>query len=95
VVVDHDVLKSSTLETDLIPFDQAGKVSYSAGFAVIEAMEKQEHSVNSHSTCNYQKVVDTGRALARKYGYNYWYVECTVNDIDPLDKRLRDRTSQW
>ena len=91
VVIDHDLFKSSLLEDDAISFDQAGKVAYRLDWVVAEGMMEQGRSVILDSTCNFQQIVNTGRALAQKYGYTYWYVECKVNDIGLLDERLRTR----
>lgn len=54
-------------------------------------MMKQGLGVIMDSVCNYEQVLNQGSALAKKYGYTYWYVECQVRDIDLLDKRLRAR----
>lgn len=48
-------------------------------------------SVIIDSTCNFPQVLEQGAALAEKYGYTYWYVECRVVDVDVLDERLRAR----
>lgn len=56
-------------------------------------MIKQGRSVIIDSTCNYDEVLNQGTALARQYGYSYKYIECRVDDIDMLDRRLRDRVS--
>lgn len=90
VVIDHDIIKSTLLE-DNISFDQAAKVAYRLGWALAEAMIKQERSVIIDSTCNYKEVLDQGTALAQQYGYDYWYVECKVDDVNLLDERLRKR----
>lgn len=55
-------------------------------------MAQQGLNVIIDSTCNFQEVLDQGSALAKQYGFTYWYVECKVEDIDLLDKRLRTRT---
>lgn len=54
---------------------------------------KQGLSVIIDSTCNFQVVLGRGTKLAKEHGYNYWYVECQVRDIDLLDRRLRSRDS--
>lgn len=48
-------------------------------------------SVIIDSTCNFPQVLEQGAALAERYGYIYWYVECRVADVDVLDERLRAR----
>jgi hypothetical protein len=57
-------------------------------------MIKQGRNVIMDSTCNYGEVLDRGTALARQYSYDYRYVECRVDDIDLLDRRIRNRAPQ-
>lgn len=90
VVIDHDVLRSALLECNL-PFDQAAKNAYQLQWTLAQDVMKQGLNVIIDSTCNFQVVLDRGSALARQQGYNYWYVECQVRDVDLLDQRLRTR----
>lgn len=92
VVIDHDVLRSTFLEAGL-PFDQAAKLAYDTQGKLAQEIMKQGISVIIDSTYNFQEVIDQGCALAKQYSYIYWYVECKVEDIDLLDKRLRARNS--
>ncbi|KAI1171550.1 P-loop containing nucleoside triphosphate hydrolase protein [Nemania sp. FL0916] len=94
VVIDHDVLRSSLLESGIIPFDQAAKQAYLLQWALAEDMMKQGFSVIIDSTCNYAEVLARGSALAAQGGYEYWYVECKVQDLDLLDRRLGSRDSK-
>ena len=43
------------------------------------------------SICNFGKILEQGTALAKRYGYDYWYVEYRVEDIDVLEARLGAR----
>ena len=90
VILNHDILRSTVLG-HRIPFDEAAKLAYGLGWALAEEMIKQGRSVIIDSTCNYQEVVDRGSAMARQYGYDYWYVECKVDNINLLDERLCTR----
>ncbi|KAH6975381.1 P-loop containing nucleoside triphosphate hydrolase protein [Ilyonectria sp. MPI-CAGE-AT-0026] len=90
VVINHDLIKAFFLEND-ISFDQSAKLTYNFDWVLAEDMIKQGRSVIIDSTCNYNEVLDRGTALACKYGYDYRYIECRVDDIDLLDQRLRDR----
>ena len=90
VVIKHDLIKSFFLEND-ISFDQPAKLTYHFDWILAEDMIKQGGNVIIDSTCNYDKVRDQGTALARRYGYEYRYVECRVDDVDMLDQRLRNR----
>lgn len=93
VIVDHDVLRSSLLESEIIPFDKAAKQAYILQWKIAEDMIKQSHqSIIIDGTCNYPQVIEQGASLAAQYGYKYWYIECSVSGLDLLDKRLRART---
>ena len=91
VVIDHDVFRSTLLEYDDMAFDQVAKRAYSLQWAFAEDVLKQGLNVVIDSPCNYQEGLDQGSALAEKYEYAYWYVECKVEDLDLLDQRLRLR----
>lgn len=90
VVINHDLIKSFFLEND-ISFDQSAKLTYRFDWLLAEDMIKQGRNVIIDSTCNYNEVLNQGTALARQYGYNYQYFECRVDDVDLLDRRLRNR----
>ncbi|KAL2015767.1 hypothetical protein VTK56DRAFT_4858 [Thermocarpiscus australiensis] len=93
VVIDHDIIRSSLLEDNDLPFDEVAKKAYRFQWAFAEEVAQQGFNVIMDSTCNFQEVLDRGTALAEKHGFAYWYVECKVEDIDLLDERLRTRTS--
>jgi predicted kinase len=90
VVIDHDLINSFFLENGIF-FEESAKLSYSFQWRLAEDMIKRERNVIIDSTCNYKETLDHGISLARQYGYDYRYVECRVNDIELLDRRLRDR----
>ena len=90
VFINHDLIKSFFLDNDIF-FDQSTKMTYRFDWILAKDMIKQGRNVIIDSTCNYNEVPDLGSALARKYGYNYNYVECRVDDVDLLDRRLRNR----
>jgi predicted kinase len=90
VVIDHDLLRSAFLESNL-PFDQAAKHAYQLQWTLAQDIMKQGQDVIIDSTCNFQEVLDQGSARAKQYGYTYWYVECKVQDVELLDQRLRTR----
>ncbi|KAJ2966061.1 hypothetical protein NQ176_g10322 [Zarea fungicola] len=92
VVINHDVIRSSLLESSM-PFAQAAEQAYRLQWALAGDVMKQDHNIIIDSTCNYQQILDQGAALAEKFGYTYWYVECKVEDIYLLDQRLRTRVS--
>lgn len=92
VVIDHDVIRSSLLDSD-VPFEEAAKHAYRLQWTLAAALMRQGFSVVIDSTCNFPEVLDRGASCAREHGYAYWYVECKVQDIDLLDQRLRTRGS--
>jgi predicted kinase len=92
IIIDHDVLRSSLLESALIPFDDAAKQAYLIQWTLAkDLIINQSLSVIIDSTCNYPEILEQGTPLAEQHGYAYWYVECKVGDVDLLDKRLRAR----
>ncbi len=91
LVIDHDVIRSSLLEDNDMPFDQVAKQAYNLQWAFAKEAVQQGFSVIIDSTCNFQEVLNRGSALAEQYGLTYWYVECKVEDIGLLDARLRTR----
>lgn len=90
LVINHDLLKAFFLENGM-PFDQSGKLAYRLDWTLAEDVIKQGRSVIIDSVCNYNEVLDQGTALARKYGYDYRYIECRLDNVDLLDRRLRNR----
>lgn len=92
IVIDHDVLRSALLESGIGSFDQAAKQAYRLQWAQAQDfMSQGVGSVIIDSTCNYPEVLQQGISLAACRGYTYWYVECKVNDVDLLDRRMRAR----
>src|ERR1700742_1515168 len=93
VIIDHDLIKSFFLENDIVDivFAQSGKLAYRFQWVLAEDMIKQGRNVIIDSTCNYKDTLDQGTTLAQQYGYDYRYVECRVDDIDLLDRRLCNR----
>ncbi|KAL9099932.1 MAG: hypothetical protein Q9163_004634 [Psora crenata] len=78
VVIDHDVLRSSLIDSN-ISFDQAAKLAYRLQWTLAQDVMKQGLSVIVDSTCNFPEVLDQG--------------SCKVRDVDLLDQRLRARDS--
>lgn len=58
VIIDHDILKSSLLEDNIISFEQAAKFAYRLDWTFADAMMEQGRSVIIDSACNYQEIVD-------------------------------------
>ena len=93
IVIDHDVTKSALLEAG-VPVELAGKASYSVLQAVARHLLAQRKSVIFDSPCFYTELLGNGIALAERFGAVYLYIECVLNDLDELDRRLRSRRSR-
>ena len=90
VVIDHDVTKSALLAADL-PLSVAGRASYQVLHAVAHHLLQQGHSVIFDSPCFYDELLARGQRLAEEYGAAYRYIECVLNDLGELDRRLQTR----
>ena len=91
VIIDHDVTKSALLTTEVQPAI-AGRASYAVLFAIARHLLEQGHSVIFDSPCVYATLLTQGQQLAAEYQAAYRYIECLLNDLSELDKRLRHRT---
>ena len=91
VVLDHDVTKSALLEAGIEPPD-AGRASYLLLGALAADLLGQGRSVILDSPCLYDELLERGQRLAREADAAYRYIECVVEDLDELDRRLRCRT---
>ncbi|KAI1310307.1 P-loop containing nucleoside triphosphate hydrolase protein [Xylaria venustula] len=90
VVINHDLIKDFFLDSSFSFLDSA-RLTYRLDWALAEDMIQQGRSVVVDSVCNYEEVLTRGTALAERYGYTYWYVECKIEDADLLDRRLHAR----
>lgn len=93
IIFSHDSIRS-TLLSSLLPFDTAAKLTYEIGWTFATDLIAQNKNIIMDSTCNYQETLDRGGALAKEAGYEYWYVECRVEDEGVLDRRLRERAER-
>lgn len=94
VIVDHDVVKSSLLQSiEETPIDAslAGKISYRIDWALVEFHLSQGQSVIFDSPCLYEEMVNKGTNFANKYGVTYKYIECYLEDSEEINNRLRNR----
>lgn len=93
VIIDHDVTKSALLDAD-IPFGPAGKASYFVLYALAEDLLSQGFTVIFDSPCFYDELLTRGQAIARKANAHYVYIECVLQDLNELDRRLQNRLRQ-
>ncbi|WP_211654111.1 AAA family ATPase [Planococcus alpniumensis] len=94
VIVDHDIVKSSLMESLLeVPIDPklAGKASYNIDWSLVEFYLSQGHNVILDSPCLYDELIEKGIALSEKYPIKYKYVECYLDDMEEINRRLRER----
>ncbi|RDI39103.1 AAA family ATPase [Falsibacillus pallidus] len=93
VIVDHDIVKSALLESmnDSIEAKVAGKISYNIDWSLIDFHLSQGHNVIFDSPCLYSEMVQKGLDLTEKYGAEYKYVECLVDDFHLINERLKTR----
>jgi predicted kinase len=90
VVIDHDITKSALLAAD-VPVASAGRASYLVLEALARDLLAQGYSVIFDSPCFYVELLERGQRLAQEAGAQYGYIECVVEDLDELDRRLRAR----
>nr|WP_239534464.1 ATP-binding protein [Priestia taiwanensis] len=94
VVLDHDVTKSAfiqSLENTEIDGKVVGAVTYDVEWALIDSLLAQGHSVIFDSPCFYTEGLENGISLAEKHGAEYKYVECYIDNIEEVNKRLKQR----
>lgn len=94
VIVDHDIVKSSLMESLLdVPIDPrlAGRVSYNIDWSLVDFYLSQGHNVILDSPCLYDELIEKGITLSEKYQVKYKYVECYLNDMKEVNRRLQNR----
>ena len=90
VVIDHDVTKSALLDAN-VPVTMAGQASYMVLDALARHLLQQGHSVIFDSPCFYEQLLTRGQRLAAQTGAQYRYIECVLENLDELDRRLQTR----
>ncbi|WP_214836149.1 AAA family ATPase [Exiguobacterium sp. s36] len=94
VIVDHDVTKTALLEStaqhSLDP-ELAGRVAYNLDWALVEFHLSLGRNVILDSPCLYGVMIDRGLAMTANSGATYRCVECLVDDVDEINRRLRER----
>jgi predicted kinase len=94
VIIDHDIVKSSLLQSlEGAPIDAklAGQISYNIDWSLIEFQLSQGNDVIFDSPCLYEEMIEKGTALAKKYNVKYKYVECYLDDMNEINLRLKNR----
>ena len=94
VIINTDVIKSSILEScQGIDFKDAGKFTYNVAYAMAKDYLKQGKNVILDSPCLYEEGLNNGISIAKGCNAQYKYVECFLDDLDEIDKRLKQRNS--
>jgi len=91
VIIDHDITKSAILKADL-PDAVAGKASYFVLGALAQDLLRQGFNVVLDSPCFYDELLARGQQIAKVAKAEYLYIECVVEDLNELDRRLRNRS---
>lgn len=92
IVLDHDDTKSAIMSTD-ISSDLSGRASYEVIKALARRFASSGHSVVIDSPCLYQELLNFGESTAEKFHLEYRYIECVLEDLEELTKRIRNRES--
>lgn len=95
IIIDHDIVKSAlltSLETIQMDANAAGKIAYDIEWSLIDFHLSEGHSVIMDSPCFYAEMVEKGTKLSEKHHAKYKYVECYLNDIKEIQRRLKSRT---
>ncbi|WP_342505523.1 AAA family ATPase [Sporosarcina sp. FSL K6-2383] len=95
IIIDHDIVKSTlltSLEANCIDTNATGKIAYDIEWSLIDFHLSEGHSVILDSPCFYSEMVEKGTKLSEKHRAKYKYVECYLNDVEEIRKRLKNRT---
>ncbi|MBO6558814.1 MAG: ATP-binding protein [Pseudomonadales bacterium] len=92
VVLDHDDTKSAIMSTN-IPSDLAGQASYEVIKSLVRRFLSNGHNVVIDSPCLYQELLNFGVAIAQELNISYRYIECVIEDLEELTKRIQNRES--
>jgi predicted kinase len=90
VIVDHDITKSALLETGLDNLT-ASKAAWDVGYAYVNYYLSQGRNVIMDSCCFYEKQLERGMEAVKNNNAKYRYVECYLNDLEELNRRLKSR----
>ena len=92
IVLDHDETKSAILRSG-VDETQAGVASYEVIKSLSASMIARGLSVIIDSPCLYAELLEHGMRVAEEHRARYRYVECRLDDLDELDRRLRSRVT--
>jgi predicted kinase len=97
IVIDKDVIKATMLDGGRFPGalpqpeEVAATQSYAVFFALTESLLGMGHSVIMDSPASFDAVRAEGTRMACAAGVVYRIIECRVQNIDELQRRLDNR----
>ncbi len=95
VIIDHDIVKSAllkSLDTEHIDSNAAGKIAYDIDWSLIDFYLSHGQSTILDSPCFFTEMVEKGIRMTEKYQATYKYVECYLNKINEIERRIKNRT---
>jgi len=92
IVLDHDVLKSALLKNG-VETQKAGGASYGSLRALAGSILEQGFSVILDHPCYYDQILHGGMQVAERTAAAYRYIECVIDDLEEIRRRLKNRQS--
>ncbi len=93
ILVDHDDTKSAIMSTGVEP-DLAGQASYEVIKALVPGFLEAGHNVIIDSPCLYSELLNFGEQAAKSAGAKYRYIECKLDDLQELSRRITGRKAK-
>lgn len=90
VAVDYDVIKSAVLDAGF-DLTASTKAAYEVMYAQARHVLTQGHSVVMDSPCFWPRILTEGMHIAQQHNVPYKYIECQLDNLALLDKRLAQR----
>ena len=93
VVIDTDIVKAGMLDNGVTE-EVAGPTAYYIFFDLAGALLRQGCSVVMDSPANFTYIRERGAALAAENRVGYAIIECCIDDLDELQRRLDARSAR-
>ena len=93
IVIDYDDTKTAIMSTGIEP-DKAGQASYEVIKVLVRDFIAKGFNVIIDSPCLYIDLLEFGQSIAIENNTIYRYIECRVDDLEVLTKRINERTSK-
>lgn len=90
IIIDRDVVKSSMLKAG-IKDPLLTDTSYLIVFDLIDYYLSKDLDVIVDTSCYLDKTLQRGLELSKKYGADYKYIECRVDNFDYIEERIKSR----